>query len=93
MVEIHQAAAESFDQAWVTAVKNKDRAKQNELRKALIDYLTAVRRSTDEIIVPTGQLFIEGDPRICLRENSSVELPPSVPLWPRILDSSMSSGS
>ena len=51
--------AERFDQAWVTAVRDNDRA---TLRKRLIDYITAVRRSTDEVIIPTGQLFIEALP-------------------------------
>lgn len=36
--------------------------RQNELRAELVSYITAVRRSTDEIIVPTGQLFIEALP-------------------------------
>jgi hypothetical protein len=52
--------AERFDQAWTAAVN--DRPLQEALRKRLIDYITAVRRSTDEIIIPTGQLFIEALP-------------------------------
>jgi hypothetical protein len=54
--------AERFDQAWATAVRDNDRRLQDELRKRLIKYITAVRRSTDEIIIPTGQLFIEALP-------------------------------
>src|SRR5260370_41519193 len=54
--------AESFDQAWATALKNKDQVQQDALRTSLIKYTTAVRRSTDEIIIPTGQLFIEALP-------------------------------
>jgi len=38
------------------------RKRQNELKTDLANYITAVRRSTDEIIVPTGQLFIEALP-------------------------------
>jgi hypothetical protein len=53
---------EGFDQQWQAAVKSKDQGLQDTLRKQLIDYITAVRRSTDEIIVPTGQLFIEALP-------------------------------
>ena len=33
-----------------------------ELRADLASYIKAIRRSTDEIIVPTGQLFIEALP-------------------------------
>jgi hypothetical protein len=54
--------AERFDQAWVTAVRDNDRAQQEVLRNQLLKYIRAVRRSTDEIIIPTGQLFIEALP-------------------------------
>ena len=50
--------AETFDLAWNEAAeKDKDKLKAD-----LVTYITAVRRSTDEIIVPTGQLFIEALP-------------------------------
>jgi hypothetical protein len=58
--------AEQFDQEWKNAAEIEDKQarkkKQDELRKDLITYITAIRRSTDEIIVPTGQLFIEALP-------------------------------
>jgi hypothetical protein len=58
--------AESFDVEWQRAAAIQDlaarKSRQSELRAELIDYITAVRRSTDEIIVPTGQLFIEALP-------------------------------
>jgi hypothetical protein len=52
--------AESFDKQWNAAAKNP--SERDRLKKQLIDYITAVRRSSDEIIVPTGQLFIEALP-------------------------------
>ena len=52
--------AETFDQQWQAAAN--DPGKQNQLKQDLTDYLTALRRSTDEIIIPTGQLFIEALP-------------------------------
>jgi hypothetical protein len=54
--------AELFDEQWTDAVKRKDQAKQDALKAALIAYLTVARRTDDEIIVPTGQLFIEALP-------------------------------
>jgi hypothetical protein len=54
--------AEGFDEAWSNAVKDNDKAKQDELRAELTNYLTTAQRSRDEIIVPTGQLFIEALP-------------------------------
>lgn len=68
--------AEAFDEQW-TVLKNRIRdagneedggrvkelqAKQDELKERLKKYISAVRQSTDEIIVPTGQLFIEALP-------------------------------
>ncbi len=52
--------AEDFDQRWQAAAGNA--ALRAELQKELKDYLKQVRLSTDEIIVPTGQLFIEALP-------------------------------
>ena len=58
--------AESFDMEWKSAAATDSQSarekRQNELRAELVSYITAVRRSTDEIIVPTGQLFIEALP-------------------------------
>jgi len=58
--------AEGFDLEWQKAAAIEDQrerqAKQNELRADLAKYISAIRRSTDEIIVPTGQLFIEALP-------------------------------
>lgn len=58
--------AENFDQEWRKAMEIADRRtrerRQAELRSQLVNYITAIRRSTDEIIVPTGQLFIEALP-------------------------------
>src|SRR5262249_13507913 len=53
---------ESFDEEWNTAKKNGDQKRLNELRAELKAYIAQVRRGTDEIIVPTGQLFIEALP-------------------------------
>jgi hypothetical protein len=53
---------ETFDREFNEAIIREDRARQEELKRDLIKYITAVRRSTDEIIVPTGQLFIEALP-------------------------------
>jgi hypothetical protein len=52
--------AEDFDRRWKAAAN--DQQERDKLRKELIKYITAVRRSTDEIIIPTGQLFIEALP-------------------------------
>lgn len=54
--------AEGFDQEWQDAVKSNDQARLTQLKKELTDYVSAVRRDSDEIIVPTGQLFIESLP-------------------------------
>lgn len=68
--------AETFDDIWSAtkknldnAIKDKDDAKQkqfqsdlDDLKKKLTEYINSVRRTTDEIIVPTGQLFIEALP-------------------------------
>ena len=51
--------AEDFDRRWKAATTEKERA---DLRAELIKFITAIRRSTDEIIIPTGQLFIEALP-------------------------------
>jgi hypothetical protein len=51
---------EEFDARWEAAKDNE--AERTKLRQELIDYVTAARRSTDEIIVPTGQMFIEALP-------------------------------
>jgi hypothetical protein len=50
---------EKFDDSWKNAKDDKERA---ELKKELLNYLTVARRTTGEIIVPTGQLFIEALP-------------------------------
>lgn len=52
--------AETFREEWDAAAN--DAARRTELRKELEDYLEATRRNTDEVIVPTGQLFIEALP-------------------------------
>src|SRR5204862_8030970 len=52
--------AEQFEKEWNATVENS--FERDVLRKKLIHYITAVRRSSDEIIVPTGQLFIEALP-------------------------------
>jgi hypothetical protein len=54
--------AEAFDEAWNKAVKDNDKVREDQLRAELIKYITTARRSRDEIIVPTGQLFIEALP-------------------------------
>jgi len=58
--------AENFDQEWKKAAAMQDpiarKRRQDELKTVLVNYITAIRRSTDEIIVPTGQLFIEALP-------------------------------
>ena len=58
--------AESFDLEWKKAgaipSQSEREARQNKLRADLANYINAIRRSTDEIIVPTGQLFIEALP-------------------------------
>ncbi|WP_218511794.1 hypothetical protein [Variovorax sp. dw_308] len=54
--------AEAFDDAWTLAVKNHDDAKLKDLRATLEAHIEDQERRTDEIIVPTGQLFIEALP-------------------------------
>jgi len=52
--------AEDFEQRWeATAPRSAERAALEATLKA---YVSEVRRSTDEIIVPTGQLFVEALP-------------------------------
>jgi len=51
---------EDFDQRWQDAAN--DAGKRIELQDELTRYLKAVRQSVDEIIVPTGNLFIEALP-------------------------------
>jgi len=69
---------ESFDDLWEGTYKNPDGTKnalgtatvkfekedydQAALKKKLEEYVSTARRITDEIIVPTGQLFIEALP-------------------------------
>ena len=62
LIEILIVGGRGDAQVWATAIRGKDEAQQAVLRRQLIDYITAVRRSTDEIIIPTGQLFIEALP-------------------------------
>ena len=49
---------EEFEARWAAA----NATERDKLKLELTDYLTKARRSTDEIIVPTGQLFIEALP-------------------------------
>jgi hypothetical protein len=51
---------EDFESRWVAAKGNVD--EQAALRDELVTYLKIARRAKDEIIVPTGQLFIEALP-------------------------------
>jgi hypothetical protein len=51
---------EDFEARWVAA--EGDAGQRSKLRDELIKYLTVARRAKDEIIVPTGQLFIEALP-------------------------------
>ena len=48
---------DEFDRKW-----NLPDADHDALRNELIEYLSVARRASDEIIVPTGQLFIEALP-------------------------------
>jgi hypothetical protein len=50
---------QAFDQQWQDAVQKQDDKQLAALKDELTKYLTVARRTTDEIIVPTGQLFIE----------------------------------
>lgn len=52
--------AEDFEARWIAA--EGDAGERDRLRQELVDYLTIARRTTDEIIVPTAQLFIEALP-------------------------------
>lgn len=54
--------AEAFDTEWQAAVNQGDQAKLTALREQLEKYITSMQRDTDEIVVPTGQLFIEALP-------------------------------
>ncbi len=57
---VQEFDAEDFDQRWQASAGNV--SKREELQKELLTYLSQVRQSTDELIVPTGQLFIEALP-------------------------------
>ncbi len=50
---------QAFDQQWQDAVQKQDDKQLAGLKDELTKYLTVARRTTGEIIVPTGQLFIE----------------------------------
>lgn len=50
---------QSFDKDWQDALARNDANALAKLKDDLTKYLTVARRTTDEIIVPTGQLFIE----------------------------------
>lgn len=54
--------ADDFDRQWQQASKAKDEAALAMLKQQLLAHIQEVRRDTDEIIVPTGQLFIEALP-------------------------------
>ena len=41
---------------------NSSKQEQDQMKEIFLKYLTVARRSSDEIIVPTGQLFIEALP-------------------------------
>lgn len=51
---------EEFDQRWQSAAGNAPL--RIELQQELRDYIAQIRLGTDEIVVPTGQLFIEALP-------------------------------
>ncbi|MEO7923038.1 MAG: hypothetical protein ABIR30_05120 [Chitinophagaceae bacterium] len=68
---------ESFDQLWAQTITTQADGTldnsgsalfegveydQDDLKKKLADYVVTARRTTEEIIVPTGQLFIEALP-------------------------------
>lgn len=59
---------ETFDRHWLEAQANgtttidKETFTPAQLKQRLEEYVSTGRRSTDEIIVPTGQLFIEALP-------------------------------
>jgi len=59
---------ETFDRHWLEAVANGSTVidgqtyTPQQLKDTLNDYVSTAQRSTDEIIVPTGQLFIEALP-------------------------------
>jgi len=54
--------AEQFDEQWTTAEKAKDQPRLDALKTQLLQHIEDVQEATDEIIVPTGQLFIEALP-------------------------------
>jgi len=54
--------AEDFDNRWQQAKANNDANAEAALRSELLLHIEDMERSTDEIIVPTGQLFIEALP-------------------------------
>jgi hypothetical protein len=58
--------AEAFELDWQRASAIEDASARNqrlaELRADLQTYVSTIRRSTDDIIIPTGQLFIEALP-------------------------------
>jgi hypothetical protein len=51
-----------FDTAWQAAAKAKDNTTLDTLRQYLKDHIADLNERTDEIVVPTGQLFIEALP-------------------------------
>lgn len=57
---VQEFDAEDFDQRWEAAAGNV--GERTRLQQELRTYLSQVRQSTDELIVPTGQLFIEALP-------------------------------
>jgi hypothetical protein len=54
--------AQEFDDEWKLAVQNNDLVKQASLKTDLETHIEEINRTSDEIIVPTGQLFIEALP-------------------------------
>lgn len=54
--------AQTFDDEWALATQNKDAGKLADLKNELLLHIEDQERQTDEIIVPTGQLFIEALP-------------------------------
>ena len=56
--DLHGFNPATFEAQWAAA----DTAERGTLKDQLTRYISQVQRSTDEIIVPTGQLFIEALP-------------------------------
>lgn len=54
--------SEDFDQQWQTALRANDQAALATLKGQLLAHIKEMRQHTDEIIVPTGQMFIEALP-------------------------------